>query len=398
MTDPFGAVGITDGVTPNFGAQQDQYAAQNLSPSDIFNYASTIPSTLGGISLLGSRIPSLAKIPIPGASQLNALLAPINSAKFGVAGTFDVGNYAGDLNIHHPKFKFLFKVKFEGFPGAEVFEYFVHKCDKPKIKMNHQDVNYYNFRTRVLTSVTYDPLQISFLDEIGDSVFEFFKSYMAHVSGTGQGNYGIDKGWGSASSTIPYANGYSMTNNQKIIIEQIFVDLRKGYGPRSNRFTFINPRIETFDFDDLNHEDSTTGSMANMTFTYDAIHSETQAEQTLYSWGDTDLFHGGGTSGPGNGASPNGAKMFGDNSPLIKQPGSSIYSQLQKGSDILSRIPNALGGLVNGVVQSAMTMPLAPSSSGDIISQQTQDTMAASISGQNMLTAGDTQSDVNMSA
>lgn len=386
MTDPLASVGVTNGVPPNINTQVDLYNQQNLSPTDIFSFGGSLPSTLGGIPILGSRIPSLAKIPIPGASKLNKLLANINAAKFGVAGTFDVGNYAADLNGHHPKFKFLFKVKFEGFPGGESFEYFVHKCDKPKIKFNHQDVNYYNFRTRVLTSVTYDPLQISFLDEIGDSVFNFFKNYMASVSGTGQGNYGIDKGWGSASSTIPYANGYSMKNHQRIIIEQIFIDLKKGYGPRSNRFTFINPRIETFDFDELSHEDSTGGSMANMTFTYDAIHSETQSKETLYSWGYTDLFHGGGTSGPANAGATDSADMFNGGEPAIKQPSESIYSMLQKGSDILGNIPNALGGLMGGGASSRgiAASPLAPSSTGDILSQQTQGTLSTISSGQNM--------------
>lgn len=199
-------------------------------------------------------------------------------------------HYANDLINRQPKFKFLFKVQFKGFPD-QVGEamHFVTRCDKPKVQLNHTDVNYYNFRSRVLTSVTFAPLSITFLDEIGDSVNHFFKSYLREVSGQGQGYTGIDGGNADSSSTIPYATGSSA--GREIIVQQIF-----GNGLADNKFIFKNPRIESFDFDELAMDDSTTGSTMTLSFHYDALECQTGNGRPAYTWGDTDISAGGGTS------------------------------------------------------------------------------------------------------
>lgn len=285
-------------ASTSLSSQIDQFQAQNMSPTDILAMARKIPQTVGGIiPELGSVIPQLGRIPIKPLNKLNDLMAIPNIIKFGTGGEFQSSLYASDLNAHHAKFKFLFKVNFIGF-GTEHFYRYVHRCDKPRVRINHQDVNYYNFRTRVQTSVTYDPLSMSFLDEIGDTVNQFFTNYMKERAGTASGNYGIHTGFGPSSSSKPYKNGYSA--GKKIIIEQIFMG-----GTKTNRFTFINPRIESFDFDELNMEDS-NGNMVNIVFSYDAFTSETVDLETSYSWGKTDLLRGGGTSGPTNGHSIDG--------------------------------------------------------------------------------------------
>jgi hypothetical protein len=151
---------------------------------------------------------------------------------------------------------------------------------------------------------------MTFLDEIGDSVNQFFANYLAQSSGTGAGYADIKQGFGKSSSSLPYTdqqlagspNGArnGPPSSPYIILEQIFAN-----GTLSNRFVFINPRIETFDFDDLSMEEN-NGSMVTITFTYDAILPYTIPQSTLYSWGNTDLLAGGGTSGPSNGFSMNG--------------------------------------------------------------------------------------------
>ncbi len=303
-----------DASDVSFGATATNFNAQNLSPGQIYKMVQGLPQTVGGIPGVGplvNLVPGLGKTPIPGLSSLPKLLAPLNNLR-GLAGFFEKGEfsstgYAADLNAHHPKLKFLFKVGFKGF-GVRNFYYFVHRCDKPKVKFNHVDVNYYNFRSRVLTSVTYEPLTMTFLDEIGNSVNDFFANYLSRRSGTGNGNYGIDKGFGPASSSRPYENGYSSglknlstgtTSPTEITVEQIFAN-----GLYANRFIFSNPRIEAFDFDELAMEES-AGSLLTCTFTYDAIRlesvgGENSREVPLYTWGQTDLKRGGGTSGPEN--------------------------------------------------------------------------------------------------
>ena len=397
MTDFFDINGAGSAIQ-SISEGIDQFQQQNMSPSDIFAMGTDIPQTVGGIPGIGSSIPGLGNASIPGLSQLSNVLGSFNAMDTSGGGEWESVHYADDLNGHHPKFKFLFKVGFYGF-GSQDFFYYVNRCDKPKVRFVHQDVNYYNFRTRVLTSVIYEPLTVQFLDEVGNSVNQFFASYLAQRSGTGQGNYGIDRGWGAASSSKPYQNGYSQTYGQRIVVEQIFINpVGASSTTMSNRFTFINPRLETFDFDELNMEESTTGSMATISFSYDAIKTESVNDTTIYSWGNTDLLAAGGTSGPPNTGTVDGAQMNasggGFTVPPVKMPMDMSYSALQQGSDILNNVPSALGGFItrtpaglgSSVVPGMVGSMLA--SSSDTVSLGIQATLGAISSGSNMVFGG----------
>lgn len=408
MADFLSAFGIGDGQPPSLNSAVDQFQQQNMSPSDIYTMGNSIPRTVGGIPGIGSRIPGLGNVPIPGVSEIDKILGPINAVKFGVSGMFESVHYADDLNAHHPKFKFLFKVGFYGFPGSD-FNYYVHRCDKPKVRFVHQDVNYYNFRTRVLTSTVLEPLSMTFLDEIGNSVNDFFASYLKMRSGQGSGNYGIDQGWGAASSTRPYSNAYTETSGQRIIVEQIFAN-----GLMSNRFIFINPRIETFDFDELTMEDSTQGSMATITFTYDAIECMTVYGSTIHSWGAVDLLRGGGTSGNANAGSRDGVTVgtqtsaggVGIGTTMPRTQTDQIYDNMRRGSDVINNVPNALGGIIMGTPAGMGTQTPGIggaigsmlSSAGDTISQGIQGTLGAIQSGANMIFGGGGPSAADLSS
>jgi len=404
-TDLLSSLGIGSEAT-SLLTQIDDFQAQNLSPGDIYALSASIPQTVGGAGQqdVSSQVPSLSRVPPP-PPPLDSSLNSVSSAKYGVNGEWESVHYADDLNKHHPKFKFLFKVLFKGFAGGE-FYYYVHRCDKPKVRFNHQDINYYNFRTRVLTSVIYEPLMISFLDEVGNSITEFFAAYLKERSGTGQGNYGIDRGWGGATSSKPYKNGYSQQSGQQIVIEQIFMN--RDSGILSNRFTFMNPRIETFDFDELAMDESNNGSMATVTFTYDAITVETVSNSTINSWGDTDLLRGGGTSGRENAGETSGVGPQD-----VISTTEADYSDQQEGADLLNSVPSALTGIYTPLPVGVGTNPLpnVPSSSipsyrgasgvsyrsvggasyktgGDTLSLGIQRTLGAITSGANLISGG----------
>lgn len=225
-----------------------------------------------------------------------------------LVGTWEATHYANDLaNKRQPKLKFLFKVRFVGFTTRE-FYYFVHSIDKPKVNFVHTDVNYYNFRTKVLTHVTFDPITVSFWDEIGNSVNEFFKFYLQNRSGQGSGGWGTNYGFGLSSSSKPYERTsaypnapYGYSAGQQIIVEQIFAN-----GSNTNRFIFINPRIETLQFDNLDMSDSSPGSSLTCTFNYDALSVQTIPYALSYRWGMNDLLKGGSVAGI-NGGSPDGS-------------------------------------------------------------------------------------------
>ena len=307
----------------------------------------------------------------------------------GVGGDWTSVHYADDMIAHQPKFKFLFKVLFKGFPGGE-FYYYVQRCDKPKVQLVHQDINYYNFRTRVLTQTTFNPLSISFYDEIGNTVNQFFTEYMKAVSGQGGGSWGVDQGFGNASSTKPYTANKGYSQGKEIIIEQIFAN-----GVLTNRFKFKNPRIEQFDFDELNMEDNSFNVMS-CTFSYDAIECETVSHSVLTTWGETDLLRGGGSSGIPNA----GATSLGETGSVFAQsanglgiggvnhiPGASaVQSAFNSASGLMNSIPASIRDMVpatgfGGIVASAKD---AVSSAYDTVSRNVSSTFSSIQSGANL--------------
>lgn len=306
-------------------------------------------------------------------------------AQRGTGGVWESVHYADDLNKHHPKFKFLFKVNFKGFPGGD-FSYFVHRCDKPKVKFNHTDVNYYNFRTKVLTSVTYDPLSFTFLDEIGNTVNSFFALYVAQRSKQGDGKASIIGGK-EYSSTIPYDNGYSA--GRSVEIQQIFAN-----GVATNIFTLVNARIDSMEFDELNME-QTLGSLMACTVSYDAITCRTTGPYTVNSWGQTDLYKGGGTSGAENAGQTS-------TGPLI--PSSAIGGGIGGNSNFISAFAKDVSNLVGKVLPPSLqnlpgtVNPEIPvfnqstvvQSNSSILSSSIESTLASITSGSNLKFGGTT--------
>lgn len=291
------------------GAAIDQYTSQELLPSMIQQIE----------NVAGTLLPPIFRT--PPVSQGLAIKPK--------AGTWESVHYADDLIKHQPKFKFLFKVKFLNFPGSDKkFEFYVHRCDKPKVQLVHQEVNYYNFRTKVLTNTVFSPISMTFLDESGDSVNGFFKEYLKTVSQQASGGVGINTGHTKSSSSLPYKNGSSA--GAEIVIQQIFSN-----GLADNKFIFKNPRIESFDFDDLSMED-TNGSLMTILFHYDALVCETgegaKGKNLVNNWETRDL---------------------GTNTPVAGVPGPLAGAAgLTKG--VAGLMTDAIGGAVSGAIPSAL--------------------------------------------
>lgn len=244
---------------------------------------------------------------------------PAQSSSGGLnTGDWSSLDYAVDWNAHHGKFKFLFKIQFGGGP----WQYYAKSVSKPKVRMVHNEANYYNFRTKVLTQVQFEPITVILWDEIGDSTNNFFASYLNHVSGQGDGNWGIDNSYdptNSSSSSKSYRNaGYGESILSTVVIEQIFAN-----GTKSNRFTFKNARIETMDLDDLAHEANEMSTLT-LTFNYDSLECSTVDHSVIYTdpTSTIDLLRGGGSAGSSNGQDDDGGtfppiSIGGGSSPLF---------------------------------------------------------------------------------
>jgi hypothetical protein len=329
--------------------------------------------------VVGSSLPPILRDPNAGGISIP-----------GVGGDWTSVHYADDMIAHQPKFKFLFKVAFKGF-GDSTFYYYVQRCDKPKVQFVHQEVNYYNFRTKVLTQTTFSPLTVTFYDEIGNSVNQFFVEYMKKVSGQGSGSWGIDKGFGNASSTKYYAGNKGYSSGREIVIEQVFAN-----GVLSNRFKFKNPRIEVFDFDELNIEENGVNVMS-CTFHYDAIECETVTHDTIHSWGETDLLRGGGSSGiPNAGASviaeagkvlPQSANGLGIGTGGVPLPNvDAVKSMYDTATAALNKIPDTLKDLVPGssLGNIVASVKNTVSSAYDTVSRNVSETYNSIMNGSNL--------------
>lgn len=240
--------------------------------------------------------------------------APVNRND----GSFYASSYAHTLaggTSYRPKLKFLFKVEFvftdeamQAMPtylGRESnndFTFLVRSIDRPKIDFEYQDdVNMYNFRTKVLKKIRHRELTIVFMDDSGNRVLNFFRALMMIYSpitrrqmerqkATGlarlappttefqNGELGSGMRFSSPTSTdrndISHRGAVNFNVGsliQTIRVKQIFVNPQSPSISGATEeviFDFINARLVSFDFDDLTHEASDP-SLMTMQFDYD---------------------------------------------------------------------------------------------------------------------------------
>lgn len=212
-----------------------------------------------------------------------------------------------------PKLKFLFKVEFkfkrsvidglkaEGFAHVNLLEdssftFMIKTIDRPKVDFEYEDdVNQYNFRTKALKRIKHREMTITFMDDVGNRVFEFFRLLMYVHSPITRGGFSRD-GTGNLPSTTPAPGMSGMSFTSKILgtkgsanrsvinsdfggaidvirIKQMFLnnaaaDPNDPKTTKENIYDFVNPRLVSFDLDDLTH-DSSDPSLLTMQFDYD---------------------------------------------------------------------------------------------------------------------------------
>lgn len=249
----------------NWNVQLEREALNNLGAVvEEFNRTPSPTPTRGGIG--------------PGASPMSS--------------TWQSPKYGDDLINLAPKHRFLFKVRFYFTPayqaasGKDVFSFLIKNVDKPKVTYEYQPVNMYNFRTQVLTNIKHEQLNMTFHDDIGNYVLHFFDAYRRAYSPISRypGDYDqpISTSFEGLGMDFNYEDPNTLTGGEysasrgallkgeinvlsKIELEQIYA-----HGTRRNVFKFINPRIEQFDFDNVDHTESNCNEMT-VSFTYDAL-------------------------------------------------------------------------------------------------------------------------------
>lgn len=214
-------------------------------------------------------------------------------------GEFNVRSPSSSNVQLSPKQKFLFQVKFFLDPACESevkagvnpltlikFGFFVKQIDRPKVEYTYEDINLYNVRSRVLTRVNHQPINISLWDDSRNIVGEFVNLYRrAYTPSARQDEYlGNPEESGFTFSTgilEPSARDFStrvaLPGNAKNFLKK--VEVSQIYSTHSSTtehpfemtiYTFHNPVIKTFDFDDVNHETGESNGIT-MTLDYDSL-------------------------------------------------------------------------------------------------------------------------------
>jgi hypothetical protein len=211
---------------------------------------------------------------------------------------------AGATNFR-PKLKFLFQVEFKFTPEAiaiqkglgttagNEFKFMVKSVDRPKVDFEYEeDLNMYNFRTKALKKIRHRDLTIVFMDDTGNRVFEFVRMMMAVHSPITAEQFKRDRTLAKPEPAVGprpiIGSGMSFSRNKNdtahrgtvnsnfgnvleyIRVKQIFVNPQEtmANSARMVSFDFMNPRVVSFDFDELSHEANDV-SMMTMMFDYD---------------------------------------------------------------------------------------------------------------------------------
>lgn len=253
-------------------------------------------------------------------STINQNVNPLPEDRILTHGDWNVTPYAPALASgaggYDPKVKFLFKVHFEFYKAASVMAanlgldpefslnrdltYVVKQIDMPKYSFEYEEVNMYNFRTKVLKRIVHEPLSFTFYDDIANNAIKFMSVYLQLFQPLAR------RKWDAGINLEDYGFGFSRalggpdsgmrgalrpSGNQpapkdilrSLTIEQYYLNRSQNHLQGSqvrqalyvNIFTFTNPRITNFTLNDQDHENGATPNVLDCQFDFDALYMDT---------------------------------------------------------------------------------------------------------------------------
>lgn len=249
-----------------------------------------------------AALSSVFNIPAPPGVAAQSAVAGVRPSGYNM--TKYAAHIASGAGGYNPKTKFLFRVKFNFVPeiarslsylnAAELDElnerltYTVKQIDLPKVQMQYEDVNMYNFKTKVLTSTDFRELNLSFYDDVSNQTMSFINTYFQLLVPITRNKYSLRtplENYGFAFTTQLRATntslrGHLINNNTQImsemVIEQFYYTFdQKAKKPidsyKVNQFTFTNPRITNLDISDQDHEQGSSPNIVSVILNFDSI-------------------------------------------------------------------------------------------------------------------------------
>lgn len=183
----------------------------------------------------------------------------------------------------HPKLKFNFTVQFffrENVPseqGSDVvadMAFAAKQATRPTPNVVLQDVNFYNFRTKVSTRLDYGTVTVTFYDDAANKAHNLYKNYLNALSPVSRSTSlaGVDNldinGQDGTASVGP------LSANRHGIIRRIRVTQHYRNGPdkteRAVHYDYLNPKVVNMILDELDMSQNDV-NLVTMTFVYDSV-------------------------------------------------------------------------------------------------------------------------------
>jgi len=251
---------------------------------------------------------------------------PVNSLH---SSTRTVQPYAMDLILRAPKSKFLYVVAFQfkdeytALTDAD-FAFVVKHTTRPSTKFEMEDVNYYNFRTKVVTKTTFEEMNMTFHDDVRDTAYTFYRTYMQAstpitnfvpsqstdalweeqgMDWDGSLNGGTTAGTVNRQpdatitntpmadviqnvNTTKYAATRGILDNDDLSIINTVTLYHVFYDGATRQYlvnitTFLRPRITSLQLDEVDMSVGNEGNQLTMTFNYDSMYMETQTMENI---------------------------------------------------------------------------------------------------------------------
>lgn len=237
-----------------------------------------------------------------GTQSARAAAAGVRPAGYNL--TKYAANIASGAGGYNPKSKFLFRVKFSFAPEIaallsytdsarlkelnEKLTFTVKQIDLPKVQMQYEDVNMYNFKTKVLTSTDFRELNLSFYDDVSNHSLSFIDTYFKLLVPITRSRYSLNTPLENYGFTFTQRvnaintslRGHLPNNNiniiSEMIIEQFYYTFDKTAKKpidtyKVNQFSFTNPKITNLDISDQDHEQGGVPNIVSIILNFDSI-------------------------------------------------------------------------------------------------------------------------------
>lgn len=189
-----------------------------------------------------------------------------------------------------PKPKFLFYVRFLRSQGAggtgssttgsndwsKGVGIVVKNVDRPKVAFDVQTLNQYNKKRVIQSKVEYNPVSIKFHDTVDNKVFNMFEEYFRFYYGDPRTTSDVNWQWDITAQEMKTAgSGYWGFNPPKQDPNFVYffsrIEIYQLFGGKFARFDLINPKITSWDPDELDYANGQIGHEITMNLAFEGI-------------------------------------------------------------------------------------------------------------------------------